>query len=96
MTTALANGISARVSRSTSRILPSSSSFHCWSVIPLRLGAGCFHSSSAVLAPGPVATNIEAPFRSETAQMVVGPLLAATVPPPRPCWHGWQPVRSTS
>ena len=37
--------------------------------------------ANAVL-PGAVATNIEAPFRSEMAQGVVGPLLAATVPPP--------------
>jgi NAD(P)-dependent dehydrogenase (short-subunit alcohol dehydrogenase family) len=33
------------------------------------------------VAPGPVATNIEAPFRSERALEVLGPLMQATIPP---------------
>ncbi len=33
------------------------------------------------VAPGPVATNIEAPFRSELAMEVLGPLMQATLPP---------------
>lgn len=33
------------------------------------------------IAPGPVATAIEAPFRSEHAAAVLGPLLATQVPP---------------
>lgn len=33
------------------------------------------------VAPGPVATNIEAPFRSEHAAGVLGPIMQITVPP---------------
>lgn len=33
------------------------------------------------VAPGPVATNIEAPFRSELAGEVLGPIMAVTIPP---------------
>lgn len=33
------------------------------------------------VAPGPVATNIEAPFRSEWAQQRIGPIMQATLPP---------------
>lgn len=36
--------------------------------------------ANAVL-PGPVATNIEAPFRSELAARVLGPIMQATIPP---------------
>ncbi len=34
-----------------------------------------------VVAPGPVATSIEAPFRSAAAAERLGPVMAATVPP---------------
>lgn len=34
------------------------------------------------VAPGPVITNIEAPFRSEHAMAVLGPLMQVTVPAP--------------
>lgn len=33
------------------------------------------------VAPGPVATEIEAPFRSSLAGEVLGPIMAATIPP---------------
>lgn len=33
------------------------------------------------VAPGPVATSIEAPFRSDWAQQRIGPLLQSTLPP---------------
>jgi len=33
------------------------------------------------VAPGPVATNIEAPFRSEHAAGVLGPIMQTTIPP---------------
>jgi NAD(P)-dependent dehydrogenase (short-subunit alcohol dehydrogenase family) len=33
------------------------------------------------VAPGPVATNIQAPFKSEHAARVLGPVMQATVPP---------------
>lgn len=33
------------------------------------------------VAPGPVATSIEAPFHSEWAQMRLGPLFQTNVPP---------------
>jgi NAD(P)-dependent dehydrogenase (short-subunit alcohol dehydrogenase family) len=33
------------------------------------------------VAPGPVATNIEAPFKSEHAAGVLGPIMQTTVPP---------------
>ncbi len=33
------------------------------------------------VAPGAVATNIEAPFKSERAQATLGPIMAATIPP---------------
>lgn len=33
------------------------------------------------VAPGPVATSIEAPFRSTLAGQVLGPIMAATIPP---------------
>lgn len=33
------------------------------------------------VAPGPVATNIEAPWRSELAGQVLGPIMQVTVPP---------------
>lgn len=33
------------------------------------------------VAPGPVATNIEAPFQSEWAQQRLGPIIQTTVPP---------------
>lgn len=33
------------------------------------------------VAPGPVATNIEAPFKSEHAATVLGPIMQTTVPP---------------
>jgi NAD(P)-dependent dehydrogenase (short-subunit alcohol dehydrogenase family) len=34
-----------------------------------------------VVAPGPVATNIEAPFRSQHAATVLGPIMQTTIPP---------------
>jgi NAD(P)-dependent dehydrogenase (short-subunit alcohol dehydrogenase family) len=33
------------------------------------------------VAPGPVATNIEAPFKSEHAMGVLGPIMQTTIPP---------------
>jgi NAD(P)-dependent dehydrogenase (short-subunit alcohol dehydrogenase family) len=33
------------------------------------------------VAPGPVATNIEAPFRSGHAASVLGPIMQTTIPP---------------
>jgi NAD(P)-dependent dehydrogenase (short-subunit alcohol dehydrogenase family) len=33
------------------------------------------------VAPGPVATNIEAPFKSEHAAGVLGPIMQTTIPP---------------
>ncbi|WP_020524759.1 SDR family NAD(P)-dependent oxidoreductase [Catelliglobosispora koreensis] len=33
------------------------------------------------VAPGPVATNIEAPFKSQHAAAVLGPMMQATIPP---------------
>ena len=33
------------------------------------------------VAPGPVATNIEAPFKSELAAGVLGPIMQTTIPP---------------
>ena len=33
------------------------------------------------VAPGPVATNIEAPFKSEHAARVLGPIMGTTIPP---------------
>ena len=33
------------------------------------------------VAPGPVATNIEAPFKSEHAMGVLGPIMPTTIPP---------------
>ena len=34
------------------------------------------------MAPGPVITNIEAPFRSEHAARTLGPIMQATIPKP--------------
>jgi NAD(P)-dependent dehydrogenase (short-subunit alcohol dehydrogenase family) len=44
-----------------------------------------FYKGSGVranaVAPGPVATNIQAPFKSEHAARVLGPVMQTTVPP---------------
>jgi NAD(P)-dependent dehydrogenase (short-subunit alcohol dehydrogenase family) len=34
------------------------------------------------VAPGPVATNLEAPFKSQHAAGVLGPIMQTTIPPP--------------
>ncbi|MFL6104873.1 MAG: SDR family oxidoreductase, partial [Actinomycetes bacterium] len=33
------------------------------------------------VAPGPVATNLEAPFKSQHAAGVLGPIMQTTIPP---------------
>jgi NAD(P)-dependent dehydrogenase (short-subunit alcohol dehydrogenase family) len=53
-------------------------------VIGLTRSTAFYYTPSGVrcnaVAPGPVATNIEAPFKSAAAAERVGPVLAATVP----------------
>ncbi len=54
-------------------------------VIGLTKSTSVFYSPKGVranaVAPGPVATNIEAPFRSQWAGERVGPIMQTTVPP---------------
>lgn len=54
-------------------------------VIGLTRSTAFYYTPSGVrcnaVAPGPVATNIEAPFRSEAAATRIGPILGSTVPP---------------
>jgi NAD(P)-dependent dehydrogenase (short-subunit alcohol dehydrogenase family) len=44
-----------------------------------------FHKGDGIranaVAPGPVATNIQAPFKSELAARVLGPIMQTTIPP---------------
>jgi len=50
----------------------------------LTLSTAFFYTPHGVrcnaVAPGPVATNIEAPFRSASAQERLGPVMQATLP----------------
>jgi NAD(P)-dependent dehydrogenase (short-subunit alcohol dehydrogenase family) len=54
-------------------------------VIGLTKSTSVFYSPKGVranaVAPGPVATNIEAPFRSQWAGERIGPIMQTTVPP---------------
>ncbi|MDN4614800.1 SDR family NAD(P)-dependent oxidoreductase [Leifsonia sp. F6_8S_P_1B] len=54
-------------------------------VVGLTKSTSVFYSPKGVranaVAPGPVATNIEAPFRSQWAGERIGPIMQTTVPP---------------